>query len=122
VTAPPPFLRRLTRLDRSRVSLARGVRAAAAVVGPIAIGALTGYLLPGLIIGLGALNVSFPDQPDPYRAKARRMLVLSALGAVSASIGAATSRVEWLAVALAAVWGFGGARSWRSGREALRLA
>jgi uncharacterized membrane protein YccC len=75
---------------------------------PLAVGALTGQLLPGLIVGIGVLNVSFLNQPDPYPVKLRRMLTASALAAVSAAAGAAVGRVDWLVVPLTAVWGFGG--------------
>lgn len=50
---------RLAQLDRSRISVATGCQDALAMVVPLVVGAAIGQLLPGLIVGIGALNVSF---------------------------------------------------------------
>ena len=103
-----PLARDVVRVDRSQLALVTALRNAVGVVVPLAVGAATGHLLVGLTISIGALNVAFTDRPGPYRLRAGRMLLAGLAAAASVFAGAATGGIDWLAVALAALWGFGG--------------
>jgi len=75
---------------------------------PLAVGAATGHLLLGLAASIGALNACFSDRPGPYGLRAGRMVVVSFLGALSALVGGTTGSIQWLTVALVALWGLCG--------------
>lgn len=77
--ADPPqswqsFRRTVTRFESEKIALWPALRNALGVSIPLAAGVLAGAVSNGLVIGTGALNVSFSDGDDPYRQRARRML------------------------------------------------
>lgn len=102
------LLRDVGRFDASKLQLPSAARNVVAVVVPLAVAAPWGYTLTGLTVSTGALNVAFSDQPGPYRLRAGRMLFASALGAISAFLGAVTGQHAWLAVAVLVVWSLTG--------------
>ena len=73
---------------------------------PLAAGLLFGQLSAGLVMSLGALNVSFSDGKDPYRQRARRMLLSSLFCALAVIAGSTTGRTAPIATVVAAVWAF----------------
>lgn len=94
-------------IDRSQISVARGLRNAIGVVTPLVIGILAGQGTAGLIVSIGALNVAFLDLPGPYSVRLGRMLAGGLIGGFSVFIGSSTGSIGWLTVLLAAAWGFG---------------
>ncbi len=97
-----------TTLDASQIDLGRALRNTIGVLLPLVVGAVSGHLLTGFGMSIGALNVAFSDSPDPYRLRAARMVGASAFGALSVFAGAATSSFEPLAIIVVAIWAFGG--------------
>ncbi len=108
LSALRPLARDVVRVDRSQIALVTALRNAVGVAAPLAVGAATGHLLVGLTIAIGALNVAFTDRPGPYRLRAGRMLLAGLAAAASVFVGAVTGSLDWLAVALAALWSLGG--------------
>ena len=73
------------RLDLRAISLLEGVRAAIAVAGTLALGAVLHHPLLG-IAALGALLACFADPGGPVRARLRPMLLLGLLGGLAFAI------------------------------------
>src|SRR5271165_726213 len=69
------FWRTVTRMEWEKIVPGRAARNALGVALPLAAGYLLGSLPAGLIVSSGALNVCFTDGDDPYRQRARRMLL-----------------------------------------------
>jgi len=108
VSSLRPLVRDVARVDRAKIAWVTPPRNAGGTVAPLAVGAATGHLLVGLAISIGALNVAFSDRPGPYRVRAGQMALVSLISAVSLFVGGITGAIDGLAVALAALWGFGG--------------
>jgi uncharacterized membrane protein YccC len=100
------FWRILTRLEREKIVPGRALRNAIGVAVPLATGYWLGSLSGGLIVSSGALNVCFTDGDDPYRQRARRMLLGSLLVGMAVLIGTLTGHVAPIAIATAGVWAF----------------
>lgn len=96
------------RFDRSKVALEVASRNTVGVFVPLALGALSGHMLVGVTVASGALNVAFSDRPGPYSLRLRRMLLASLVGGLAAGIGVLTSQVDWLILALLALFGLAG--------------
>jgi uncharacterized membrane protein YccC len=60
----------------------------------------------GVVAGLGALNACYSDGLDPYRFRARRMLIASALSGIAVVAGALSAHNNTAAVIVAAAWAF----------------
>ncbi len=98
--------RTLTRLERDKVVMGRAVRNAIGVALPLAAGYWFGSLSVGLLISSGALNVCFTDGDDPYRQRARRMLLGTFLVGMAVLTGTLTGAVAPLAICVAGIWAF----------------
>jgi uncharacterized membrane protein YccC len=77
-----------------------------AVALPLGAGIALGNPLGAVAVTTGALNVSFSDGSDPYRQRARRMLLWSALGGVAVFIGSIAGVHPLAAVLVASLWAF----------------
>jgi len=108
VSSLRPLVRDVARVDRAKIAWVTPLRNAVGTVAPLAVGAATGHLLVGLAMSIGALNVAFSDRPGPYRVRAGQMVLVSLISAVSLFVGGTTGAIDGLALALAALWGFGG--------------
>jgi uncharacterized membrane protein YccC len=73
---------------------------------PLAAGVLLGAVSSGLVVGTGALNVSFSDSQEPYVRRARRMIAASFLVGLAVFAGSLTGRNNITAVAVVAGWAF----------------
>lgn len=82
------------------------LRNSLAVAIPLAIGIGAGNPLAGVAMATGALNVAYSDGRDPYRQRARRMLLWSLLSAVAVFVGSLAGQFHTGAVLTAAVWAF----------------
>lgn len=103
-----PLLRDVLRVDRTKILVIPALRSAAGVATPLALGTVTGHTLAGVTACTGALQVAFSDKPGLYRVRAARMLLAGLWSAASVLVGSATGAIAAPAVALAALWGFGG--------------
>jgi uncharacterized membrane protein YccC len=98
----------LTRFDRAKLQPAVAIRNTIGIVVPVVIAAALGNPSAGVVVALGALNVSYSDGRDPYGIRARRMLFSSALVGVAVVAGALSAKSNVTAVIVAALWAFGG--------------
>jgi uncharacterized membrane protein YccC len=100
------FWRTLTLLEWEKVVPGRAARNALGVALPLAAGFLLGSLPAGLVVSSGALNVCFTDGDDPYRHRARRMLLGTFLVGLAVLVGTLSGRNAALAIVIAGVWAF----------------
>jgi uncharacterized membrane protein YccC len=101
------FWRTTARVDRAKINgIWLSLRNSLAVGLPLAIGIAMGNPLGGVAVSTGALNVSFSDGQDPYRRRAYRMLLWSALGALSVFVGSATGNHFFTNLLVVAAWAF----------------
>jgi uncharacterized membrane protein YccC len=102
----PAFWRTVTRVDREKIVFGRAARNAIGVGIPLAAGYLLGSIPAGLVAASGALNVCFTDGDDPYRQRARRMLLGTFLVGLAVLIGTLFGRDAVIGITIAAVWAF----------------
>ncbi len=100
------FWRTLTLFEPDKVVPGRAARNALGVALPLAVGYLFGSISVGLVVSSGALNVCFTDGDDPYRQRARRMLLGTLLVGLAVMTGTLTGGVPVIAIAIAGVWAF----------------
>ena len=100
------FWRTVTLLEPEKVVVGRSARNALGVALPLVAGYLAGSMSAGLVVSSGALNVCFVDGDDPYRQRARRMLLGTLLVGLAVLIGTLTGGVPPLAIAIAGIWAF----------------
>lgn len=100
------FWRTLTRLEPEKIVYGRSARNALGVALPLAVGYFAGSLPAGLIISSGALNVCFTDGDDPYRQRARRMLLGTLLVGLAVLTGTLVGRTWALAILITGAWAF----------------
>ncbi len=95
------------RIDRSQITAVPAVRSTIGFVLPLALGVATGHIVEGVSIAGGAISLGTVGLTYAYRARMRTML-LACLGiALSAFVGSITSRIDWLAILVAGIWGIG---------------
>ncbi len=100
------FWRSVIKLEPEKVVPSRSARNAIGVAVPLATGYLLGSLPAGLIVSSGALNVCFTDGDDPYRTRARRMLLGTLLVGLAVLIGTLSGGRPSIAIAIAGIWAF----------------
>jgi uncharacterized membrane protein YccC len=98
--------RTLIRFDSQKVIPQIAIRNAIGFSLAVILGAVSVSLSTGVLAALGALNVSFSDGLDPYRFRARRMLLSSLLTGVAVVAGALSAHNNTAAVMVAAAWAF----------------
>jgi uncharacterized membrane protein YccC len=100
------FWHTVIRFERSKVNPWIGVRNAFGVALPLILGAAIEQMAGGLLVAIGALNVSYSDGVEPYRQRARRMLGATCFGALAVGAGGLLGREHMLLVVLAALCAF----------------
>lgn len=100
------FWQTVTRVEREKIVPGRAARNALGVALPLAAGYLLGSLPAGLIVSSGALNVCFTDGDDPYRQRAKRMLLGTLLVGLAVLTGTLTGHNALINIAIAGVWAF----------------
>lgn len=115
-----PLLHSLIATQKRDAPWPVALRNTAAIVLPLAVGALTGHLAAGLGIAAGALNVMFVDQPGPYRLRLQRMLLAALASGVAAFAGSVSGQWPLVLLIVAALWGFGSALLVAVGPDATR--
>lgn len=98
--------RTLIRFDSQKIVPQIAIRNAIGFSLAIILGTLSVSPSTGAVAALGALNVSFSDGLDPYRFRARRMLLCSLLTGVAVVAGALSAHNNTAAVIVAAAWAF----------------
>jgi len=96
----------LVRYEKAKVNPWIGLRNAIGVALPLVAGAVTGQLAGGLLVSIGALNVSYSDGPEPYRLRAQRMLIAAFCCAAAVGAGGLLGREHLLLILLAGLSAF----------------
>jgi uncharacterized membrane protein YccC len=96
----------VTRVETGKIIPWIALRNTIGVACPLIAGLLYGQVSAGLVMGTGALNVSFSDGKDPYQQRARRMLLASLFCGLAVVVGSATGRDPIAATLIAAWWAF----------------
>src|SRR5262245_52992657 len=117
-TPPSAFWEILTRFERQKINPWIALRNAIGIVLPLAIGAAVGRSGSGLVMTVGALNVSFSDGSDPYVHRARRMLAASLCCGLAVFVGGLAGRNHAVAALLAAAFAFAAGMMVAVGQEA----
>jgi uncharacterized membrane protein YccC len=104
-----PLLHALVQTGKRDVPHIVALRNTAAIILPLAAGAVAGHLGVGLGISAGALNTMFADQPGPYRLRLQRMLLTAFVAGVAAFAGTVLGHWPGAMVAVVALWGFAAA-------------
>ena len=93
------------RIDHSQITAVPAVRSVIGFVLPLALGVATGHVVEGVSIAGGAVSLGTVGLTYTYRARMRTMLLACAAIALSAFVGSATSRIDWLAILVIGIWG-----------------
>ena len=115
-----PLLQGLLATNKRDVPWLVALRNTAAIVLPLAIGAIGGHLIAGLGVSAGALNTMFADQPGPYLLRARRLLLTTLAAGLAAFAGATLGQWPLALLFVAALWGFAAAMLVAIGPNATR--
>ncbi|HEX3648047.1 MAG TPA: FUSC family protein [Pseudonocardiaceae bacterium] len=91
----PSWLTELLVPTKAPIDWKRAFRAAAAIAGPIAVGAATGHILPGVLAAIGALCGTVTSISGPYRDRARRSGFAVAAGAIGFYVGGVVGEQGW---------------------------
>lgn len=93
------------RIDRSQITAFQAIRSTFGVALPLALGVATGQVLTGVVIASGALMLGSVGLKDPYRTRARAMLLACLFVAFSTLVGGLVGSAGWLPVAVIGIWG-----------------
>ena len=86
------IVREAIRFDRGALQIARGIRFAVGVGVPLFLGVVTGRLVEGVAISVGAALVGLTDSGAPYRSRVPAMLFAAIGVAVSTFVDEVTGR------------------------------
>jgi uncharacterized membrane protein YccC len=95
------------RVETNKINPWIALRNTIGVVCPLVLGLWCGQLTAGLVVSLGALNVTFADGKDPYQQRARRMVLASLFCGLAVIVGATTGRDAIASTLVATWWAFG---------------
>jgi uncharacterized membrane protein YccC len=96
----------VSRVETGKIIPWIALRNTIGVTAPLVLGLLLGQIYAGLVMCIGALNVSFSDGKDPYQQRARRMLMASFFCGLAVIVGSVTGRDPVAATLVAAWWAF----------------
>ncbi len=95
------------RIDRSQITAVQAVRGTIGFVLPLAIGVATGHVVEGVSLAGGAATLGAVGLTYTYRARIRTLLLACLAIACSAFVGSLVGRIDWLAILVLGLWGFG---------------
>ena len=93
-------------VDRSRIALDVGVRAAAGVAACLVVGRLTGHTVAGVTATIGALSAGMASHQGTYRSRAAVVLAAAAAMGFSAFVGSSVGHIEGVDIAVTAAISF----------------
>src|ERR1700736_5869045 len=100
------FWRNIVSFQTNKITPWMALRNTVGVALPLAAGVALGAVSSGLVVGTGALNVSFSDSSDPYPQRARKMLAASLLVGLAVFAGSVSGGNHVIAVLIATAWAF----------------
>lgn len=95
------------RIDRSQIMAIQALYSTLGFVIPLALGVATGYVVEGVSIAGGAASLGSVALDASSSARTRTMFLACVGIAVSAFVGSVTSQIDWLAILVIGIWGFG---------------
>jgi uncharacterized membrane protein YccC len=98
--------RALVRFDSRKIVPQVAIRNTIGFVCAVILGTVFASPSTGVVAGLGALNVCYSDGVDPYRFRARRMLLATLLVGAAVVLGATSAHSDVAAVCTATIWAF----------------
>ena len=98
--------RALIRFEPQKIVPQIAVRNTIGFICAVILGTVLASPSTGVVAGLGALNVCYSDGPDPYRFRARRMLIATFLVGAAVVLGAISAHNNVAAIAIATTWAF----------------
>ena len=102
--------RALIQFEPQKIVTAVAVRNTLGFTCAVILGTVFASPSTGVVAGLGALNVCYSDGTDPYRFRARRMLVATLLVGAAVVSGALSAQSNVAAVIVAATGAFAAGR------------
>jgi len=94
-------------IDRSQITAVQAIRGTIGFVVPLALGVATGHVVEGVSLAGGAATLGAVGLTYTYRARTRTLLLACAGIAFSAFVGSIVGRIDWLAILVLGLWGFG---------------
>lgn len=94
-------------IDRSQITAVQAIRGTIGFVLPLALGVATGHVVEGVSLAGGAATLGAVGLTFTYRARTRTLLLACLAIACSAFVGSLIGRVDWLAILVLGLWGFG---------------
>ncbi|WP_201393151.1 FUSC family protein [Ktedonobacter sp. SOSP1-85] len=95
------------RIDRSQIMAIQALYSTLGFVIPLALGVATGHVVEGVSIAGGAASLGSVALDASSSARTRTMFLACVGIAVSAFVGSVTSQIDWLAILVIGIWGFG---------------
>src|SRR5215468_9625464 len=81
------FWASVVRFDSARLAPGMALRNAVGIAIPLAVGIAAHNPTAGVMAASGALNVAFSDGEDPYRSRARRMIIAALMVSLAVFAG-----------------------------------
>src|SRR5699024_8982468 len=100
------LLSSLIHFRRPGVPVPAALSNVAAVMLPMVVGLLTGHVLTGLSITLGAYIVMSAEEPGPYLRRLTSIVLATLAGAISTFVGHIVGADSHLLLVVFVVWGF----------------
>lgn len=92
-------------MDRAKLAPASALRGSVAMAIPLVVGALTGQILVGVTVAIGALSSGFASLQGTYRSRVSLVVAATGALALSAFVGATVGHLEGPDIAVSALWG-----------------
>jgi uncharacterized membrane protein YccC len=102
----PQFWATVLRFQKEKLRPQIALRNSLGVFFPLAMAVATGEIRVGVVVALGALNVSYSDSYEPYVLRVRRMLAASVLVGVAVLAGELSGGLGVASVIAVGAWGF----------------
>lgn len=99
--------REAQRIDKTKLAAIQGLYSTLGFALPLALGVATNHVVVGVSIAGGAIGVGSVGLNATSSARVRAMLLACVGVAISAFVGSVTSRIDWLAILVAGIWGIG---------------
>ncbi len=96
----------LTRYQTDKTVPWVGLRGTLGFVLPLALGVIYHSIPAGVVVAMGAINVSFSDSTEPHIVRARRMLAASVLVGIAVFLGSIAGERHAVAILLSTAWAF----------------
>ncbi len=109
------------KVDRSQITMVQAIRGTIGFMVPLALGVATRHVAEGVSMAGGAATLGAVGLTFTYRARTRTLLLACFGIALSAFIGSLIGRIDWLAILVLGLWGFGAGLLASTGQSGLAI-